>query len=123
MEVVTPISELTDEEIKTELKEYGVKFHHKTGSAKLADLLKDARKNPEIMMEDIPVATDDRPYEGGLPNASEAAKAAAAKALGTTGKKEALKLIRMHFQGAQNVNNAVIGITVYIAKDTASKTL
>ena len=35
----------------------------------------------------------------------------------------ALKGIRMHFQGAQNVNNAVIGITVYIAKDTASKTL
>ena len=93
MEVVTPISELTDEEIKEELREYGVKFHHKTGSAKLADLLKDARKNPEIMMEDIPVATDDRPYEGGLPNASEAAKAAAAKALGRTGEKEALKFV------------------------------
>jgi len=95
MEVVTPISELTDEEIKTELKEYGVKFHHKTGSAKLAELLEDARKNPKVMMEDIPVATDKRPYEGGLPDASEAAKAAAAKALGRTGEKEALKLIRI----------------------------
>ena len=89
MEVVTPISELTDEEIKEELKEYGVKFHHKTGSAKLGELLKDARKSPQVMMEDIPIAVDDRPYEGGLPNASEAAKAAAAKALGKTGEKEA----------------------------------
>jgi hypothetical protein len=95
MQVETPISELTDEEIKQELKEYGVKFHHKTGSSKLAELLHTARENPEAMVQDIPVATDDRPYEGGLPDASEAAKAAAAKALTTTGEKKALKLVRI----------------------------
>ena len=33
MEVLTPISELSYEEIKAELTEYGVKFHHKTGSS------------------------------------------------------------------------------------------
>ena len=95
MQVETPISELTDEEIKQELKEYGVKFHHKTGSSKLAELLHTARENPEAMVQDIPVATDDRPYEGGLPDASEAAKAAAAKALTPTGEKKALKLVRI----------------------------
>lgn len=95
MQVETPISELTDEEIKQELKEYGIKFHHKTGSSKLAELLHTARENPEAMVEDIPVATDDRPYEGGLPDASEAAKAAAAKALTKTGEKEAMKLVRI----------------------------
>lgn len=95
MQVETPISELTDEEIKQELKEYGIKFHHKTGSSKLAELLHIARENPEAMAEDIPVATDDRPYEGGLPDASEAAKAAAAKALTKTGEKEAMKLVRI----------------------------
>ena len=95
MQVETPISELTDEEIKQELKEYGVKFHHKTGSSKLAELLYTARENPEVMVQDIPVAVDDRPYEGGLPDASEAAKAAAAKALTKTGEKEAMKLVRI----------------------------
>lgn len=95
MEVVTPINELTDEQIKEELKEYGVKFHHKTGSSKLAELLYEARENPEAMIEDIPEATDDRPYEGGLPNATRAAKAAAAKALAPTGVKEATKLVRI----------------------------
>ena len=95
MQVETPISELTDEEIKQELKEYGIKFHHKTGSSKLADLLHTARTSPEAMVQDIPVAVDDRPYEGGLPDASEAAKAAAAKALTKTGEKEAMKLVRI----------------------------
>tara|TARA_B100000470_G_scaffold213762_1_gene194526 strand:+ start:579 stop:1196 length:618 start_codon:yes stop_codon:yes gene_type:complete len=95
MQVETPISELTDEEIKQELKEYGIKFHHKTGSSKLAELLYTARENPEVMVQDIPVAVDDRPYEGGLPDASEAAKAAAAKALTKTGEKEAMKLVRI----------------------------
>ena len=47
------------------------------------------------MVQDIPVAVDDRPYEGGLPDASEAAKAAAAKALTKTGEKEAMKLVRI----------------------------
>ena len=96
MEVATPISEMTEEEIKEELTSYGVKFHHKTGQAKLADLLSDVRKNPESMTQDVDleVATD-RPYEGGNPNASEAAKAAAAKALGRTGEQEALKLVRI----------------------------
>ena len=79
MEVLTPISELSYEEIKAELKEYGVTFHHKTGQAKLAELLADVRKNPESMVQDFDneeVATD-RPYKGGNPNASEAAIAAA----------------------------------------------
>jgi len=89
------MKELTDAEIKEELKEYGVKFHHKTGSTKLAELLTEARNNPEVMMEDIPVAVDDRPYEGGLPDASETAKAAAAKALTKTGTQEAMKLVRI----------------------------
>ena len=40
MEVVTPIkNKMTDEEIKQELKDYGVKVHHKTGTSKLAELL------------------------------------------------------------------------------------
>ena len=95
MEVVTPISELTDEEIKAELKEYGVKFHHKTGSSKLAELLHDARENPQTMMQDIPPSVDDRPYEGGLPDASEAAIAAATKAMKRTGEQEAMKLVRI----------------------------
>lgn len=95
MEVVTPISELTDEEIKTELKEYGVKFHHKTGSSKLAELLHDARENPQTMMQDITPSVDDRPYEGGLPDASEAAIAAATKAMKRTGEQEAMKLVRI----------------------------
>ncbi len=35
----------------------------------------------------------------------------------------ALKGIRLHFQGSQNVNNAIIGFTAYLAKDTTSKNL
>ena len=35
----------------------------------------------------------------------------------------ALKGIRIHFQGSQNVNNAIIGFTAYLAKDTTSKNL
>tara|TARA_B110000438_G_scaffold276628_1_gene298577 strand:+ start:90 stop:710 length:621 start_codon:yes stop_codon:yes gene_type:complete len=95
MEVVTPISELTDEQIKEELKEYGVKFHHKTGSSKLGELLRDARENPKAMMQDIPTTVEERPYKGGLPTASSAAIAAATKALSPTGEQEATKLIRI----------------------------
>ena len=97
MEVLTPISELSYEEIKAELKEYGVTFHHKTGQAKLAELLADVRKNPESMVQDFDneeVATD-RPYKGGNPNASEAAIAAATKAMKRTGEQEAMKLVRI----------------------------
>ena len=94
---LTPIDQMTQDELKQELQEYGVQFHHKTGQAKLAELLADVRKNPESMVQDFgneDVATD-RPYKGGNPNASEAAIAAATKALKRTGEQEAMKLIRI----------------------------
>jgi len=94
---LTPIDQMTQDELKQELKEYGVVFHHKTGQAKLAELLADVRKNPESMVQDFgneDVAID-RPYKGGNPNASEAAIAAATKAMKRTGEQEAMKLIRI----------------------------
>lgn len=95
--VATPINQMTDEEIKQELQDYGVKFHHKAGTAKLTDLLTDVRKNPSTMTQDInlEVEATDRPYKGGNPNASEAAKAAAAKHFTLTPEQMAMKLTRV----------------------------
>jgi len=95
--VSTPINQMTDEEIKQELKDYGVKFHHKAGTTKLTDLLEDVRRNPSTMTQDIDLEVEatDRPYKGGNPNASEAAKAAAAKHFTLTPEKMALKLVRV----------------------------
>ena len=91
-----PIDQMTQDELKQELKEYGVTFHHKTGQAKLAELLSDVRKNPDSMVQDIPEdEVTDRPYKGGLPNASAAAIAAATKATQLTPEQQALKLVRI----------------------------
>jgi hypothetical protein len=92
---LTPIDQMTHDELKQELKEYGVQFHHKTGQAKLAELVQDARNTPEAMIQDLPVAVENRPYKGGLPDASDAAIAAATKALTPTGVQEAMKLVRI----------------------------
>ena len=96
MQVVTPIKEMTDEEIKQELQDYGVKVHHKTGTAKLAELLAGVRENPSAVTQDIPnQESTDRPYEGGNPTASKAAIAAATKHFERDPEKEAMKLIRI----------------------------
>ena len=95
--VSTPIDQMTDEEIKQELKDYGVTFHHKTGTVKLTELLKEVRNNPKSMTQDFDseLEVTDRPYKGGNPNASEAAKTAAAKALTLTPEQQAMKLVRV----------------------------
>ena len=99
MEQVTtiPITKMTDEEIKQELKDYGVKVHHKTGTAKLAELLADVRKNPSAVTQDIAtdVSIEDRPYNGGLPGASKAAIEAATKHFQLTPTQAAMRLIRV----------------------------
>lgn len=96
MQVVTPIKEMTDEEIKQELQDYGVKVHHKTGTAKLAELLAGVRENPSAVTQDIPnQESTDRPYEGGNPTASKAAIEAATKHFERDPEKEAMKLIRI----------------------------
>tara|TARA_R110002020_G_scaffold14753_1_gene52535 strand:- start:20208 stop:20840 length:633 start_codon:yes stop_codon:yes gene_type:complete len=99
MEQVTPIpiSKMTDEEIKQELKDYGVKVHHKTGTAKLAELLADVRKNPSAVTQDITTEApiNDRPYKDGLPGASKAAIEAATKHFELTPEQAAMRLIRV----------------------------
>jgi hypothetical protein len=97
MQVVTPIKEMTDEEIKQELQDYGVKVHHKTGTAKLAELLTEVRENPSAMTQDVneDIESTDKPYKGGNPNASKAAVEAATKYFETDPEKEAMKLIRI----------------------------
>jgi hypothetical protein len=94
---VVPISKMTDEEIKQELKDYGVKVHHKTGTAKLAELLADVRKNPSAVTQDVvtDVSIKDRPYNGGLPGASKAAIEAATKHFQLTPTQAAMRLIRV----------------------------
>ena len=94
---ITPINKMTDEEIKQELKDYGVKFHHKTGTTKLSELLTDIRKNPSSMDQGINSKTEitDRPYKGGLPDASTAAIEAASKHFKLTPEQQAMKLIRV----------------------------
>ena len=99
MEQVTtiPITKMTDEEIKQELKDYGIKVHHKTGTAKLAELLADVRKNPSAVTQDVvtDVSIEDRPYKDGLPGASKAAIEAATKHFQLTPKQAAMRLIRV----------------------------
>lgn len=97
---VVPISKMTDDEIKQELKDYGIKFHHKTGTAKLTDLLTDIRKNPSSMVQDIKsekeyIEVKDRPYTGGLPGASKAAIEAATKHFKLTPDQAAMRLVRI----------------------------
>ena len=95
--VIIPINKMTDEEIKQELKDYGVKFHHKTGTTKLTELLTDIRKNPSSMDQGITSKTEvtDRPYKGGSPDASPAAIEAASKHFELTPEQQAMKLIRV----------------------------
>ena len=97
MQVVTPIKEMTEEEIKQELKDYGLKVHHKTGLAKLTELLEDVRTNPSAVTQDVPTDTsvDDRPYKDGLPDASNAAIEAASKHFQLTAEQVAMKLVRI----------------------------
>tara|TARA_R110001592_G_scaffold208307_1_gene459337 strand:+ start:30 stop:662 length:633 start_codon:yes stop_codon:yes gene_type:complete len=94
---VTPITKMTDEEIKQELQDYGVKVHHKTGTAKLAELLADVRKNPSAIIQDvvIGVSIKDRPYKDGLPEASKAAIEAATKHFQLTPDQAAMRLVRI----------------------------
>ena len=97
MQVVTPIKEMTEEEIKQELKDYGLKVHHKTGLAKLTELLEDVRTNPSAVTQDVPTdpSVDDRPYKDGLPDASNAAIEAASKHFQLTAEQVAMKLVRI----------------------------
>jgi hypothetical protein len=99
MEQVTtvPINKMTDEEIKQELQDYGVKVHHKTGTAKLAELLADVRKNPSTITQDVVTETEvkDRPYKDGLPGASKAAIEAATKHFQLSPKQAAMRLVRV----------------------------
>ena len=94
---LSDIKSMTNEEIKQELQEYGVKVHHKTGTTKLIELLADVRKNPSTVTQDIvtEVAVKDRPYKDGLPGASKAAIEAATKHFQLTPKQSAMKLIRI----------------------------
>jgi hypothetical protein len=88
---------MTNEEIKQELEEYGVKVHHKTGTVKLIELLASIRKNPSTVTQDevTAVAVKDRPYKDGLPEASKAAIEAATKHFQLTPKQSAMKLVRI----------------------------
>ena len=94
---LSDIKSMTNEEIKQELQEYGVKVHHKTGTTKLIELLADVRKNPSTVTQDIvtEVPVKDRPYKDGLPGASKAAIEAATKHFQLTPKQSAMKLIRI----------------------------
>ena len=94
---LSDIKSMTNEEIKQELEEYGVKVHHKTGTTKLIELLADVRKNPSTVTQDIvtEVPVKDRPYKDGLPGASKAAIEAATKHFQLTPKQSAMKLIRI----------------------------
>ena len=94
---LSDIKSMTNEEIKQELEEYGVKVHHKTGTVKLIELLASIRKNPSTVTQDeiIAVAVKDRPYKDGLPGASKAAIEAATKHFQLTPKQSAMKLIRI----------------------------
>jgi len=97
MQVVTPIKEMTEEEIKKELKEFGVQVHHKTGIAKLSELLADVRKDPASVTQDVPAETavKDRPYQDGLADASSAAVEAASKHFKLTPEQSSMKLVRI----------------------------
>ena len=94
---LSDIKSMTNEEIKQELQEYGVKVHHKTGTTKLIELLADVRKNPSTVTQDIvtEVPVKDRPYKDGLPGASKAAIEAATKHFRLTPKQTAMKLVRI----------------------------
>ena len=94
---LSDIKSMTNEEIKQELEEYGVKVHHKTGTVKLIELLASIRKNPSTVTQDevTAVAIKDRPYKDGLPGASKAAIEAATKHFQLTPKQSAMKLIRI----------------------------
>ena len=94
---IIPINKMTNEEIKQELQDYGVKVHHKTGTTKLAELLADIRKNPSTITQDVIVETEvkDRPYKDGLPKASKAAVEAATKHFQLTPKQMAMRLVRV----------------------------
>ena len=94
---VIPINKMTDDEIKQELQEYGVKVHHKTGTAKLSELLADIRKNPSTVTQDVVtgIAVKNRSYKEGLPGASKAAIEAATKHFSLTPKQAAMRLVRV----------------------------
>jgi hypothetical protein len=94
---LSDIKSMTNEEIKQELEEYGVKVHHKTGTVKLIELLASIRKNPSTVTQDevTAVAVKDRPYKDGLPEASKAAIEAATKHFQLTPKQSAMKLVRI----------------------------
>ena len=99
MEQVTtvPINKMTDEEIKQELQDYGVKVHHKTGTVKLAELLADVRKNPSTITQDVvpEVEVKDRPYKDWLPGAIKASIEAATKHFQLSPKQAAMRLVRV----------------------------
>ena len=97
MQVVTPIKEMTIEEVKQELKDYGVQVHHKTGLVKLSELLADVRENPTTVTQEVPaeVSVKDRPYKDGLPDASNAAIEAASKHFELSPQQSAMKLVRV----------------------------
>jgi len=97
MQVVTPIKEMTIEEVKQELKDYGVQVHHKTGLAKLSELLADVRENPTTVTQEVSaeVSVKDRPYKDGLPDASNAAIEAASKHFELSPQQSAMKLVRV----------------------------
>ena len=97
MQVITPTNEMTAEEIKKELKDYGLKVHHKTGLSKLTELLEDIRNNPSTVTQDVPIdiPIEDRPYKDGLPTASKAAIEAASKHFQLTPDQVAMKLVRI----------------------------
>ena len=70
------IKDMTNEDIKQELKNNGVVLHHKTGIEKLADTLNKVRTGQ--YKEDSKKSTNDLPA-GSLPGSTEASRAAKAK--------------------------------------------
>jgi len=94
------IKDMTDEEIKQELKDNGVVVHHKTGSEKLAATLQDVRTNEykEEAKEEIkiPEGVKHTSLSGSTP-ASRAAKAKRLKEIyeDLTPEQRALKLTRV----------------------------
>ena len=94
------IKEMTDEEIKQELKDNGVVVHHKTGHDKLITTLTDVRTNEHVDITEeelkIPEGVQHRSLDGSTP-ASRAAKAKAVHEVyvNITPKQKALKLTRV----------------------------
>ena len=91
-----PINSMTDDEIRQELSENGVKLHHKSGTKKLASTLAEVRTK-EYKGETEESNSNFPP--GSLPGASEAARAARAKHIAArdnlTPTQQAMKLVRV----------------------------